>query len=152
MFISRNSPHQQRVPVGGWESRLRCVLVHNFLRKLCTGPFPSRKTDCLPDLLVLPGYWSQWFRRELCRPIHNCSSKWWYWRIRFEMWWNFMINDENPIWWHLWRIVQIKNTSLWETQDRTRIVWPGDSSEEVRTWLSQIENYGEKKYRARNSE
>ena len=25
------------------------------------------------------------------------------------------------------------------------------SSEEVRTWLSQIENYGEEKYRARNS-
>ena len=31
------------------------------------------------------------------------------------------------------------------------IVWPGDSSEEVRTWLSQIESYGEKKYRTRNS-
>ena len=27
----------------------------------------------------------------------------------------------------------------------------GDSSTEVRTWLSQIESYGEKKYRARNS-
>ena len=40
---------------------------------------------------------------------------------------------------------------FWETQDRIGIVWPGDSSEEVRTWLSQIENYGEKKYRARNS-
>ena len=23
------------------------------------GPFPSRKTDCLPDLRVLPGHWSQ---------------------------------------------------------------------------------------------
>ena len=53
------------------------------------GPFPSRKTDRLPDLRVLPGHWSQWFRRELCRPIHNCSSKWWYSGIRFEMGWNF---------------------------------------------------------------
>ena len=47
--------------------------------------------------------------------------------------------------------VQIKNTRVWETQDRIGTVQYGDSSEEVRTWLSQIENYGEKKYRARNS-
>ena len=39
------------------------------------GPFPSWKTDRLPDLRVLPGHWSQWFCRELCRPIYNCSSK-----------------------------------------------------------------------------
>ena len=45
-------------------------------------------------------------------------------------------------------IVQIKNTRVWETQDRIGIVWPGDSSEEIRTWISQSENYGEKKYRA----
>ena len=36
------------------------------------------------------------------------------------------------------RIVQIKNTRVWETQDRIGIVWPGDSAE-LRTWLSQIE-------------
>ena len=35
-----------------------------------TGPFPSRKTDCLFDLGVLPGHRSQRFCRELCRPIH----------------------------------------------------------------------------------
>ena len=40
------------------------------------GPFPSWKTDRLLDLWVLPGHWSQRFRRELCRPIYNCSSKW----------------------------------------------------------------------------
>ena len=39
------------------------------------GPFPSRKTDRLPDLRVLPGHWSQRFCRELCRPIYYCSSK-----------------------------------------------------------------------------
>ena len=46
--------------------------------------------------------------------------------------------------------VQIKNTRVWETQDRIGIVQYGDSSEESRTWLSQIEDYGKKKYRARN--
>ena len=35
-----------------------------------------------------------------------------------------------------------------KTEDRIGNVWPGDSSEENRTWLSQIENDGEKKYRA----
>ena len=34
------------------------------------GPFPSWKTDRLPDLRVLPGHRSQRFCRELCRPIH----------------------------------------------------------------------------------
>ena len=38
-------------------------------------PFPSWKTDRLPDLRVLPGHRSQRFCRELCRPIYNCSSK-----------------------------------------------------------------------------
>ena len=46
---------------------------------------------------------------------------------------------KKPIWWHLGRIAQIKNTRVWEAQDRVGIVWPGDSSEESRTWLSQIE-------------
>ena len=35
-----------------------------------------------------------------------------------------------------------------EAQDRIGIVWPGDSSKEIRTWLSQIEDNGKKKYRA----
>ena len=98
---------------------------------------------------VLPGHWSQRFRRELCRPVYYCSSKWWCSGIRFKMGRNFIINDENPIWWHLGKIVQIKNTRVWETQDRIGIVQPGDSSEESRSWLLQIEDDGEKKYRAR---
>ena len=47
--------------------------------------------------------------------------------------------------------VQIKSTRVWKTQDRIGIVWPGDSSEESWTWLSQIENYGEEKYRAEST-
>ena len=84
-----------------------------------------------------------WFRRELCRRIYCCSSKWWYSGIRFETGRNSVINDENPIRWHLGRIVQTKNTRAWETQDRIGIWWPGESSEESRTWLSQIEDDGE---------
>ena len=114
-------------------------------------PIPSRKTDRLADLRVLLGHWSQWFCRELCRPIYSRSSKWWYSGIRFEMGRNSIVNDANPIWWHHGKLVQIKNTRVWETQDRIGIVWPEDSSEEVRTWSSQTENYGEKKYRAGNS-
>ena len=110
-------------------------------------PFPSWKTDRLPDLRVLPGHWSQRYCRELCRPIYNCSSKWWYLGIRFKMGRNFIINDANSIWWHLGKLVQIKNTRVWETQDRIGIVQYGDSSEESWTWLSQIEDNGKKKYR-----
>ena len=61
----------------------------------------------------------------------------------------FYVNDENPT---RWNLLQIKNTRVWETQDRIGIVWLGDSSEEIRTWLSQIENDGEKKYRAKTYE
>ena len=61
-------------------SRERSVWRHKKAQK--RGPFPSWKTDRLPDLRVLPGHWSQWFCRELCRPIYNCSSKWWYSGIR----------------------------------------------------------------------
>ena len=136
-FTLTNFLHQQHLLIGRWDSKLRYVLVHNFLRKLCYGskkwrwlnqwmiwnvrvlskelmvqtlscstrellqhwtkssrkpasrkgqsggnessqrrPFPSRKTDCLPDLRILPGHWGQWFCRELCRAVSSCSSKW----------------------------------------------------------------------------
>ena len=55
---------------------------------------------------------------------------------------NFIINDKNSTWWHLGRIVQIKSARVWETQDRIGIVWSGESLEENRTWLSQIEDGG----------
>ena len=45
----------------------------------------------------------------------------------------FIVNDENPTWWHPGKSVQIQNTRVWETQDRIGNVWPGDSSEENRT-------------------
>ena len=113
--------------------------------------FLRRKRDRLPDLRILPGHWCQWFCRELCRPIYSCSSKWWYSGIRFKMGRNSIIDDTTPIWWHHGKLVQIKNTRVWETQDRIGIVQCGDSSEEGWTWLSQIEDNGKKKYRARDS-
>ena len=45
-------------------------------------------------------------------------------------------------------LVYIKNTRVWETQDRIGIVQYGDFSEESWTWSSQIEDNGKKKYRA----
>ena len=55
-------------------------IIHNshFKRRIIleeqrgpeAGPFPSRQADCLLDLRILPGYWSQRFCRELCRPVH----------------------------------------------------------------------------------
>ena len=92
---------------------------------------------------------SPWFCRELCRPVHYQSSKWRYSGNRLKVGRNFIVYDENPTWWHLGRIVQIKNTRVWETQHRIGIVQYGDSSEESWTLLSQIENYGEEKYRGR---
>ena len=61
---------------------------------------------------------------------------------------NSVVDDTNPIWWQLGKFVQNKNTRVSEIQDRIGIVQYGDSSEEIKTWLSQIENDGEKKYRA----
>ena len=112
-------------------------------------PLSPRKTDGLFDLQKLPGHWDQWFCREVCGHIHSCTSKWQYSGIRCKVTRNSIIDDAHPIWWNFRKLAQSKNTRVWETQDRIGIVRPGDSSEEVRTWLSQIEDNGEKKkYRA----
>ena len=65
--------------------------------------------------------------------------------------WSKILVSINSTWWFLGRIVQIKNTRVRETQDRIGIVQYGDSSEESWTWLSQIEDNGEKKYRAEST-
>ena len=64
---------------------------------------------------------------------------------------NSIVDDANPVWWHLGKLVQTENTRFWETQDRIGKVQYGDSSEESRTWLSQIEDDGKKKYRAEST-
>ena len=99
--------------------------------KLTKRAFPSRKTDRLLDLRVLPGHWSQRFCRELCRPIYTCSSKWWYSGVRYKMRRNSIVDDTNPIWWHLGKRVQIKKTRVWETQGRIGIVQYRDSQKKA---------------------
>ena len=136
-------------------------IIHNtqFKRKVSLEEQKAPKEDrffrgrhiAYLGLRVFPGHWSQRFCRELYRLIYNRSSKWWYSGIRFAMGRNSTINDANSIWWHLGRIVQTKNTRVWETQDRIGIVQHGDSPEESWTWLSQIEDSGEKKYRAEST-
>ena len=106
------------------------------------------------------GWFSGWFKIFVINTEYfNCRILKYSMRGLLQHWtessiirWNFIINDEkmssDDI---MGGFVQIKNTSVSETQDRIGIVWPGDSSEEIRTWLSQIENDGEKKYRARHT-
>ena len=55
-------PLQEKGQSGGNESSQRTF-------------FPSRKTDRVLDLRVLPGHWSRRFCRELCGPIYSCSSR-----------------------------------------------------------------------------
>ena len=87
-------PLQEKGQYGGNESSQR-------------RPIPSRKADRLLDLRILPGHWSQRFCRELCRPVHYQSSKWWYSGIRLKGGRNSIVYDENPTWRYLGRIVQI---------------------------------------------
>ena len=54
------------------------------------------------------------------------------------------IRDGMKIYCQWSKSVQIKNTRIWETQDRIRILQLRDSSEEDETWLPQIENDGKK--------
>ena len=97
-----------------------------------------------------PGHWNPWFCRKLHRLVHFCSSKWRYSGIRFLVGRNFIVIDKDSTWRHVGRIVQIKNTKVGETQDRIAIVRLGDSSEEVRTWVSMVKRSIEQDVRNKN--
>ena len=93
--------------------------------------FLSWKTDCLSDLRVLPGHWSQSMIVSRFLPTYllllfEMMKKR---RIRFKMGRKIITNDESLIWWHLDMIVQTENRRVWETQDRNGIVRLADSSE-----------------------
>ena len=83
---------------------------------------------------------------KYAEPVHYWSSKWWYSGIRFKGGRNSSVHHENPIGWRLGNKLRIR---VWETQDRIGIEWPEYSSVENRTWFSQIEGNGKKKYRTR---
>ena len=74
--------------------------------------------------------------------------------IRFEMGRNSVINDANPIWWPLGRIVLIKNTRVWETQDRMEIHQKkaGPDYHRLKTMVKRSieQNLRMKKFEARN--
>ena len=93
---------------------------------------PSRKTDRLPDLRLLPGYWRQWIRIWICRLICSCYSKRRYSGIRYAMGRDFIClgNLLIPIWPLLWGsclacpswwwapIVRSHNFSAWTSSCR----------------------------------
>ena len=101
-------------------------IIHNsqFKRRISLEEQQARKRTVsfvedtlLPDLWMFPGQWSQRFCRKLHRPVHYWCSKWGYSGVRFKVGRNFIVNDKDSTWRHLWRIVQNKNTRVWETQD-----------------------------------
>ena len=50
------------------------------------------------------------------------------WRLRYEMGWNSIAYDQDPIWWCPGKSVQIQNTWVWSTQKCAGIVRHGNSS------------------------
>ena len=68
--------------------------------------------------------------------------------IRYEMGWNSIIYDQDPTWWCLGKFVQVRNTWVWSTQNRMRIVRHGNSSQNVDAWRAEVENDGEEKHRS----
>ena len=83
-------------------------------------PIPSRKTDRLLDLRILPGHWSQQFCRELCRPIHYCSSKWRYSGIRFQVGTEFYCQWRKS---HLMTSWKVCTNKEFESLRNSRLYW-----------------------------
>ena len=112
------------------------------------GSIPSRKTDRLHDLRLLPGYWRWWYRSLLRWSIHSESSQWWCSGIRHEMVWNSIVDEQNCTWWCAGKLVQIENTWVRSIQNRVGIVRPSNSSEEIETGFLEAENNGEEMHRS----
>ena len=114
------------------------------------GWVPSRKTDRLHDLRLLSSHWCSrlQFLIMLIRSItlRNVVQE-------FDSRWDeiVMINDQDPTGRYSGKLVQIENTWVWSTQNRVRIVRHGNSSEEIKAWLSEVENHGEEKHRSETS-
>ena len=101
-------------------SRIPVSRKRSVWRKSQRRPLSPRKTDRLLDLRVLLGHWSQWFCRELCRPIYSCCSKWWYSGIRFEMWRNFYYQWRKS---HLMASWKVCTNSEYESLRNSRPYW-----------------------------
>ena len=70
--------------------------------------------------------------------------------IWFEMGRNSIINDANPIWWHLEELLQIKKTSLRNSRPCWNcLIWRFIRKNWI--WLSHIKDNGEQRYRTESS-
>ena len=64
--------------------------------------------------------------------------------LRYEMGWNSIVYDQDPIGWCSGQSVQNENTWVRSTQNCIRIVRHGNSSEDIDAQLSEVEDDGEK--------
>ena len=105
------------------------------------------ETDRFHDLRLLASDWHSWYSIWLCWFL-LCNSSWWqHSGIRYKMGRNFIVKDEDSIWWHSGKSVQIETTWVWSTQNRIRIVPHGNSSENIDAQSSEIEDHGETEHR-----
>ena len=79
-----------------------------------TRPIPSRKTDRLPNLRLLPGHW----RQVVLYPIMPTYLRLLFgektFRNSIQDGTKFFVNGAIPTWWHLGKSVQIKNMRVWD--------------------------------------
>ena len=93
----------------------------------------------------LPGYWRLWYRSWLRWSICNYSSEWWCWGIQIRDGTKFYYRWTRSQPMMSWKVC--KNTWVWSTQNRIGIVWSWNSSKDIETRLSEIENDGEDMHR-----
>ena len=104
------------------------------------GPVTERETNHLHDLWLL---YSDW------RSFILCYSSWWqHSGVRHEMGRSSILDDKISTRWYLGKSVQIQDTWVCATQNCFRIVRHGDSSEDIGSKLSKVENHGKEEYRS----
>ena len=118
-------------------SALKKIIQNSYFKKKVSAEsperrsVPSRKTDRLHDLRLLPDYWPSWYRSWLPWFFLNHSSQRRRSGIRYEM--GFLLPmTKIPTWWCPGKFVQVENTWVWSTQNLVRIVRHGNSSEKYR--------------------
>ena len=105
------------------------------------GSVSTRKTDRLHDLRLFSSNGCAWlslFATMMFRNLKRDGMKLYHLWPRSHLMF-------------LGKFAQIKNTWVWETQDRIGIVRHGDSSEDIAAQLSEVENDGEEEYGSETS-
>ena len=110
------------------------------------GPASARETNRLHDLRLFSSYWFSWRSVGLYWFI-LCYSSWWqHSGIRYKMGRSSIVHVKNSIRWYLGKSVQIEDPWVWSTQNRIGIVRHGESSEDIGSQLSEVENHGEEEH------